>query len=747
MGSCHDVDVQPLLSAAQSALDIGELVAADTFRLHDAMLAIEIGDPKMDVGLRTGDSRSAAQRIAAGEAPTDLSPEAMQTVLDRLLAMEATWHTGSMLPQTVFTSLYLLDPEILRRSNPLLYAVCLGIRSCTTLCHDMVVAGQVCDEDDISMHAFGVRLDPPGQQPVTLALIALNEAFATAEARNGQAPAAVLPRLRFRLQLLRALSEVHQATSESLKAASVACDAACRELDDFLSSALAEDVLAGAPGFAPEVHRRAMGMVPPRNVVVLSFDAAVAHWRSLLQGLATACRWLIECSGWEDLRAGLVQFAAQSNHALIRSAVYRAISVNIQRFQPPSAPNACGDGGEPATASEHCSKNGGAAHGSQGPAPAWAPTQATLGMEFGWKDGVAPGELGKVFLEQLCIAVQGWCHTLCLNRCRQRRRLRRLVEDWRNMTDHAFSAESSAEVQQWFLEHGWRWAPFSPEGFPVAGPIAAWVELQACRTMLLHLMLGAPLDLYAPYELVGLYWYCDYLLNAAQQAFNDLEGMRPTVNDITSEKAGGAVVAKTSAKKAAKGKKKDKKVTISVAPEHAAAEERRTATVLASHVDRFMCQAMLRVTLALRILGLAAPPAESFSTEKERFEQRFGCFAQLVRPDALKYADFETAVEGTDSPPEQLLVSALESFARAQAGVATLTTGPVARALRPEESRHLMGLTRILRANSLAIRLLLEAATETKAGQRPPFRVAWDYQVALQHSTTAYFPSLIIKRA
>lgn len=48
------------------------------------------------------------------------------------------------------------------------------------------------------------------------------------------------------------------------------------------------------------------------------------------------------------------------------------------------------------------------------------------------------------------------------------------------------------------------------------GPVTAWVEVQAARTMLGHLMLGCPLELYHPAELCCIYWYCDYLLNAAQ---------------------------------------------------------------------------------------------------------------------------------------------------------------------------------------------------------------------------------------
>lgn len=90
---------------------VGELLHGENFILHDAMVAIEIGDPKMDVGLRRGDTRTAAELIAAGAAPADLPLRTQLAVLDRLFCMEATWQTGIMLSQTVFTSLYVLEPE------------------------------------------------------------------------------------------------------------------------------------------------------------------------------------------------------------------------------------------------------------------------------------------------------------------------------------------------------------------------------------------------------------------------------------------------------------------------------------------------------------------------------------------------------------------------------------------------------------------------------------------------------------
>lgn len=53
---------------------------------------------------------------------------------------------------------------------------------------------------------------------------------------------------------------------------------------------------------------------------------------------------------------------------------------------------------------------------------------------------------------------------MCLNRARQRRRLRHLLEDWRNMYDHGLNADVSADLASWMTQHGWRWMPLDESG-------------------------------------------------------------------------------------------------------------------------------------------------------------------------------------------------------------------------------------------------------------------------------------------
>ena len=94
-----------LLDAAAAALAPRELVSDAGFSLLGAMSSLQVGDAKMDLGLRP--ARTAADRIRAGKAPLRLRLAQCLDVCDRLLRRYATWLAGHTLAQTVFDCLYL----------------------------------------------------------------------------------------------------------------------------------------------------------------------------------------------------------------------------------------------------------------------------------------------------------------------------------------------------------------------------------------------------------------------------------------------------------------------------------------------------------------------------------------------------------------------------------------------------------------------------------------------------------------
>ena len=101
------VPVDATLAAAAATLPTGGLLHGPLFSLHDAMLAVELGDPKLDAGARGG--RGAGAVATPPTAPP--TPAAAAAALDDLAAQEAAWHAGGSLSTTLLTHPWMLWPE------------------------------------------------------------------------------------------------------------------------------------------------------------------------------------------------------------------------------------------------------------------------------------------------------------------------------------------------------------------------------------------------------------------------------------------------------------------------------------------------------------------------------------------------------------------------------------------------------------------------------------------------------------
>jgi hypothetical protein len=73
---------------------------------------------------------------------------------------------------------------------------------------------------------------------------------------------------------------------------------------------------------------------------------------------------------------------------------------------------------------------------------------------------------------------------------------------------------------------------------------------------------------------------------------------------------------------------------------------------------RQLCQGLMHMCVALEASGVLAPPALPFNSAAERFEQRFGSFHILTRPEPLTYQQFEATVDLRGMEPRQLLAAA-----------------------------------------------------------------------------------------
>jgi hypothetical protein len=59
---------------------------------------------------------------------------------------------------------------------------------------------------------------------------------------------------------------------------------------------------------------------------------------------------------------------------------------------------------------------------------------------------------------------QNWCQMMCLNRARLRRRLKRGLDDWRGLYEHAINADMSEGYREHLRASGWKWKALDDEG-------------------------------------------------------------------------------------------------------------------------------------------------------------------------------------------------------------------------------------------------------------------------------------------
>ena len=154
------LDVQPTLAAVADQLQHGEMLQSEHFNLFEAMSAVEIGDPKMDAGLDTATAPTADQLVEQGLAPTELGFPQLIATLDHLAAMQASWHAGNSLAQTVFVCLYMLKPD--RQANlQLSTAVTLNnltvLYLMTFLTHAAEQDNIRCCHPTVKQHVLAVR--------------------------------------------------------------------------------------------------------------------------------------------------------------------------------------------------------------------------------------------------------------------------------------------------------------------------------------------------------------------------------------------------------------------------------------------------------------------------------------------------------------------------------------------------------------------------------------------------------------
>ncbi len=505
------IEATEVFARAREQMDVGEMLHQETFSLFAAMSAIELMDPKMDIGC------GSFREIGDITLPHHLEDHELIAIMDKLLACEVSWMHAHTLPQTVFSCLYHQRLEDVRRHDLLSFMrLQLGTMR---LVQNLVQAEQVGEEEDFIAWTYGFRLPPMTDAQAQQIWTEMSAFFATLQpptSREQQARRrAILDRLRFRVQFFRVTSAFY-----SPKCALISeCPAMLSELETLLkrmrgtvtSENDVKDLLATV--FDASVNRHLLTNTPPRTAPVFGVEAAFDALEALLSEYKALCSLSdiilphgppagsirgtnVRRFSFHNALHALSVFSASHVPSIVTRSLMKHIILN----------------GETLCSEEFASVS------SMLLTDMGAPLESISDEVIAQAQSLAP------FAEHFF-----W--SLCRNRGRQRRHLVKALATWDRAVELCFQkAPVSAREANGDAAAGQNAVYASGEDDLTAEVFCGKTPLQlvahevSARMMLQHWLLGFECNLYEPYEYSTLFFYLGYVLSAGANATASLAG-------------------------------------------------------------------------------------------------------------------------------------------------------------------------------------------------------------------------------
>lgn len=610
-------DVSLLLEAACKDLRDGELVHGDNFNLFAAMSALEIMDPKMDSGM-VCKYYSVDEAIENGAAPVPISfnktvdVQCTIDIMDYLLACEATWHKGHSLAQTVFSCIYLLRPDR-TSSHALLHSYCRVIRATCKAVISVVSDARTHEEDDLFTMAYGLPLDGDGDEKCLSLLNAVEETIsrqlrackahsskrrvledleplqANVDLEEGYCKA-LLCRLRFRKHFYHVLSSMRRPQGRGLELARKHIGTCISELECIhKSSEFLKSIACGACddgtedrttasgcqpiGFDASLNCRLSAPTPPRTIKILSWKKAIEYFVKLLHDLDIICSYSLD-----PLLEGVLHFVVQfqkSQPDLVARAHLQLLLVQDGKLYGRDSMFA-------------------------------VITRAAALPEVTKNHDIQNNE----YIVQLGQLVTNMLKILCTNSAWQRRKLGKMLQDWRVIyvqLELAFRKDFGDVLS-------------SPDDENVCMKtfqhILLWVEEQTYWIASRFLILGFELELYSPSEYCMVYWYMYVVLIKLAEKTH----LKMAARNDTNKR---------------KGKKKRDSL------KDVAREYRIPPAVLFVQCQICLVEGLTMMLAALRNENMILQSPNPFNTEQERFIQHFELLQKACVPDHISYPAFK----------------------------------------------------------------------------------------------------------
>ncbi|KAL4896886.1 Mak10 subunit, NatC N-terminal acetyltransferase-domain-containing protein [Aspergillus ambiguus] len=656
-------DITDQFTDAASKLRTGQLVKDEYFTLFEAVGALEIMDSKMDSGY-LGPGENHAQALEDDyDTMRELAPEEVVGIMDELLCHEMAWHMGHPLSQTLFTSLYLdkllwpvpksLEEAHFGRPHPagseetlelvqlVLRAYCLALVKCCDFVHARISTEYYYEEEDFVTQLYHRSLLSQFDAQYFTKLIdrALCWVDNQENSMDEGLRTAIKCRLVFRRDFLLGLEQDIDIveTRDSSYFASCASQLASLSQTVSLGKAVPE-------AFSWKIQRKLASTVPPRPMVQISSEEALAHLGRLCRDAVDVLE-LLEYRGPHNLKVAVWTLLSRKPQpsVYIRSIVQSIIVNNMTVLGAVPVKQFLYDElAEIVLPSSTLLQ----ANTDETEMPSDPRFQIATHMEAFTKRFAQP------FVDTF--------RSSCLNRCRIRRTVCHTIVDWDNLQMEAEDLDEQLRTLNneppLVLQNG---------DTTYSYPLSSWTYHQKLNQFQLILQLGFELSIYSPEELPGMYWYLSHICSTHLGHIDRIRTFTVTMakRNLTS----------------LAGKKHE------AVERHAAFQkslrllERLTTQIVA--VDAFaIALHALYVLLARHNVLPTSSSAQAYSSERLRYELRMKPFIPITLPELVPYDEYrrEALLEGDSD--EIVLERASKAVSEARrAWEATLSNGAFVR--------------------------------------------------------------------
>ncbi|KAI9836202.1 MAG: hypothetical protein M1819_001539 [Sarea resinae] len=633
-------DVTEQFAKASAALTTGQLVKDEHFTLFESVGALEIMDPKMDSGyLAPGESLEDDYDIMR-----ELLPEEVLGIMDQLLGHEMAWHMGHPLSQTLFTSLYLdrllwPEPKGLgdatfsrtqadAHGGPLLHVVlrayCVGLVKTCDFVHKRIGVESCYEEEDFVTHLYNRSLlSDFSQRDVS---VLLHEALVWLEEHGKHMGEnlrnALQLRLDFRSQFLKAVAADFNSIQDRPNIHWSQCSALLLSLEK--SAKLGKKV---EEAFSVKIQRKLASTIPPRPIVNISFDDAMAQLKRLCvdgndvqqileyHGVSNMLNfvWMMQSRKPQPsvyIRALLQSFLFEDLKILGQMSVKQMIFDDLAEIVLPADMLI-----DP--------------QNSEVELPSDPRFQISRRMDE--------------FVQRAAQCYIDFLRAMCQNRCRIRRTLCHTIVDFDNLQLDA--EEIDNELRIYTKEEPIIDRKISDD--PIyAFPLSSWAYYYKLQQMEWIVQLGFELDVYRDDELASMYWYLQHLIQTRVHHLSRIRG-------FTTRRL--ARLSKPT--RAQKDAFASSLSFINVSMLEASATQ--------GFADALSClyTVFLRLSLLPAPFPLASHP---YSTDALRFDLRMKPFLLIGLPSVPEYATLSALVAQPHEPTTRILAAADTAVSRAR---------------------------------------------------------------------------------